>query len=375
MADAVPTGAVAAVLGPEGEPVGVGVLVGEDALLTCAHVVNAALGRDSRSQDQPSETIIITFPLLSQGGDVIAVVERWFPPPREGAAGDDLAGLRLLGPAPPTARAARLSVDAALPGRDVRVYGYPGRPPRPNGAWVAATVRGPVGNGYLQLDSGVDSALRVQPGYSGSPVFDNATGRVVGLLAAAPGGTAADRDSYAIGTHRLRLAWPERLERRAGSRRATDRGERRSVGREALTVLHLSDPQFGRNHLFGGNGLTEADRDRDSLFARLHDDLEHLAEDPGLRPDLVVVTGDLAEWGLRTEFEQVTAFLAELSEAAEVPRRHIAVVPGNHDVNRKACEAYFRDQGRTKRSRCRRTGRSGGSSPRRSRASTPTWTG
>jgi len=40
-----------------------------------------------------------------------------------------------------------------------------------------------------------------------------------------------------------------------------------------LVVLHLSDTQFGRHHLFGGNGLTAVDRDRDSLFSRLHEDL------------------------------------------------------------------------------------------------------
>ena len=58
----------------------------------------------------------------------------------------------------------------------------------------------------------------------------------------------------------------------------------------------------------------------------------------------MVVTGDLAEWGMRSEFEQVTEFLAALSEAVEIPRKHVAIVPGNHDVNRKACAAYFAKQ-------------------------------
>ena len=108
-----------------------------------------------------------------------------------------------------------------------------------------------------------------------------------------------------------------------------------------LTILHVSDPQFGREHLFGGNGLTSADRGHDSLFSRLHDDLSGLADAHDLRPDVMIVTGDLAEWGLRSEFEQVSDFLAALSEAVQIPRRHIAIVPGNHDINRRACEAYF----------------------------------
>ncbi len=64
---------------------------------------------------------------------------------------------------------------------------------------------------------------------------------------------------------------------------------------EPLTLLHLSDPQFGKLHLFGGAGLTRADRDRDSLFGRLHTDLGSLRDQHDLRPDLLVVSGDLAE--------------------------------------------------------------------------------
>jgi 3',5'-cyclic AMP phosphodiesterase CpdA len=57
-----------------------------------------------------------------------------------------------------------------------------------------------------------------------------------------------------------------------------------------------------------------------------------------------VVTGDLAEWGLRSEFDQVVHFLTALTEAVELPRQHVAIVPGNHDVNWKACAGYFQNQ-------------------------------
>ncbi|MGH3824020.1 MAG: metallophosphoesterase, partial [Pseudonocardiaceae bacterium] len=119
---------------------------------------------------------------------------------------------------------------------------------------------------------------------------------------------------------------------------------RRADGADELTILHVSDTQFGRHHLFGGNGLTPADQAHDTLFRRLHDDLDRLADKPGLHPDLMVVTGDLAEWGLRSEFDQVVQFLTALTEAVGLTRRHVALVPGNHDVNRKACAAYFQDQ-------------------------------
>jgi Calcineurin-like phosphoesterase len=200
---------------------------------------------------------------------------------------------------------------------------------------VEATVRGQSRTVTCTLGS----ALRIQPGFSGSPVYDRGTGRIVGLLSATPPAASGERDSYAITVDRLRLAWPEVLDPRHAQA-----GRRADDGISELTILHVSDPQFGRHHLFGGNGLTPADQAHDTLFQRLHDDLNHLAENHGLRPDLMVVTGDLAEWGLPSEFEHVVEFLTALTEAAQLSRRQVAIVPGNHDVNRKACAAYFQEQ-------------------------------
>ena len=110
---------------------------------------------------------------------------------------------------------------------------------------------------------------------------------------------------------------------------------------EAVTVLHLSDLQFGDQHLFGRDGLTTADQAYDTLVSRLIDDLAALDRDSGLRPDLVVVTGDLAESARPAEFREVGIFLAALCSALGLDRRRAAIVPGNSDVNRKACSAYF----------------------------------
>lgn len=336
MADAVDSGSAVRVLNPDGHTAGVGVLVGPREILTCAHVVNAGLGRDRRAQDPPTGEVTVGF-AAGDGPPLRARVQRWLPPPRSRAAGDDIAGLVLTGTElPPGTGPARLAVNPPARSQVVDVFGYPGDPPRPDGVWVTAIVRGQVGGRYLRLESSPDSALWIQPGFSGSPVYDRSTRRVVGLLAAAPPIASGERDSYAITADQLRLAWPEVLDPRhdQARRRAAD-----GVGE--LVVLHVSDPQFGGHHLFGGNGMTPADQARDTLFARLHDDLERLAAEHDLRPDLMVVTGDLAEWGLRSEFDQVVAFLAALTEAVALSRRHVALVPGNHDVNRSACEAYF----------------------------------
>ena len=365
-------------LGPDAHPVGVGALVGPREIVTCAHVVNAALGLDLRAQAQPPGVVTVEFPLVDDRAGALprlaARVERWLPPPRDGAAGDDVAGLVLTGGrAPDGAAPARLIVNPPPLGRAVRVFGYPGIPPRPDGAWVPTTVRGRVGGGRVQLDSGPDAALRVQPGFSGSPVYDDEAGRVVGLLASAAAARTGERDSYAIAADRLRLAWPEVLDRRRPRTAASPRpGGHPGPGAAELTILHVSDPQFGKHHLFGGNGLTPADRTHDTLFRRLHDDLSLLADQHGVRPDLMVVTGDLAEWGMRSEFEQVTEFLAALSEAVEIPQEARGDRAGQPRRQPEGLRGLFREAGeRRAGTGRRRTGPSGISSPRRSPASTP----
>jgi len=63
-----------------------------------------------------------------------------------------------------------------------------------------------------------------------------------------------------------------------------------------ITTLHISDIQFGHNHRFGRLALGDPDAAFDTLLARLTQDLDQLREDHGLKPDLLAVSGDLAEW-------------------------------------------------------------------------------
>ena len=100
--------------------------------------------------------------------------------------------------------------------------------------------------------------------------------------------------------------------------------------------------QFGRNHRFGRLGLPGADADFDTLLQRLTDDLASLRDsEHGLKPDLLVVSGDLAELGKKKEFDDAGVFLEKLTEFLGLSRRRVVIVPGNHDINRKKCEAYF----------------------------------
>ncbi|HET7444270.1 MAG TPA: HAD family hydrolase [Solirubrobacterales bacterium] len=108
----------------------------------------------------------------------------------------------------------------------------------------------------------------------------------------------------------------------------------------SVTLLHISDLQFGYRHRFGNLAAGDPDAEFDSLFGRLREDLTALA-DQGMRPEVIVVSGDLAEKGQLKEYEDAHEFLVRLCDTLALPRRRVVLVPGNHDVNWKLCEAYF----------------------------------
>jgi len=101
-----------------------------------------------------------------------------------------------------------------------------------------------------------------------------------------------------------------------------------------LTILHLSDLQFGCNHRY-----PEGKDSYRALLGKLSTDLDHLAEEEGVVPNAIVVTGDLAEWSMPSEYEQVRVFLEGLVGKLELGKERVIVVPGNHDVSRKLCQA------------------------------------
>ncbi|MFF5112380.1 metallophosphoesterase [Streptosporangium sp. NPDC000509] len=115
------------------------------------------------------------------------------------------------------------------------------------------------------------------------------------------------------------------------------------TGRNSITILHVSDMQFGKEHRFGTEGVTAGDRKHSSLAARLLEDVAWLQDEHGVRPDLVVASGDLAEWALPSEFRKVREFLSEVTEGLGLDRGRISMVPGNHDVSWKKSRAYFED--------------------------------
>ncbi|SCG51787.1 Trypsin-like peptidase domain-containing protein [Micromonospora halophytica] len=177
--------AVAAVLDDAGVVHGAAFLIDSTRLLTCAHVVQAALGPGHPAPGGTGLTLVtLAFPLVAPDRHVAAVVlpQHWQPAGPDGSG--DVAVLQLLGPAPAGARPVRLARPGQAGTRDriCRVFGFPRS--LAEGRWFEGRVVGPVGGGWIQLANRTDSGYRIEPGFSGAPVWDSRMRCVIGMVVA-----------------------------------------------------------------------------------------------------------------------------------------------------------------------------------------------
>ncbi|MFE0464367.1 trypsin-like peptidase domain-containing protein [Kitasatospora sp. NPDC058965] len=198
----------AATAGTSWKPVGVGFLVTPELVVTCAHVVSAALRLQGADRPPAQAVLDVDLPLLPSalppdgaGSPLTARVEHWVPPEPSGAG--DVAVLRLGAPVP-GARPVPLVRSKDLWGHSARVFGFPDG--RDAGVWHEAVLRDGQANGWVQADRSGNS-YRVSPGFSGSPVWDDALAGVVGMMVRAEAGEPPA--SYLIPVERLVAAWPE----------------------------------------------------------------------------------------------------------------------------------------------------------------------
>ncbi|MET7619120.1 AAA family ATPase [Streptomyces sp. NPDC005408] len=196
--------AVARVWGRDGRPVGGAFLAAPHHLLTCAHVVNMALGAPGESTRRPTSAVMVDFPLLAPGVRLTAEVEHWVPPGTE--APEDVAGLRLVDPPPVTATPAALVEPRDT--FDLRgvVLGFPAL--SDSGVWSIGRLRGRQARGWVQIDVDDTSQFDIRRGFSGVPVWDADRAAAVGVIVTAWRGSGI-RSAYMVPAAGLFAAWPE----------------------------------------------------------------------------------------------------------------------------------------------------------------------
>ncbi|WP_309112388.1 trypsin-like peptidase domain-containing protein [Saccharothrix sp.] len=164
----------------DGGAVGMGFPVGEDLVLTCAHVVG----------DE------VDFPFLGAGSAVSEVFR------------SDLADVAVLRVAdvPAGPRALRVVAHEGLRDHRVRAFGVTAH--RPDGVWSHGVVRGPIAGGRIHVEDDRSYGVPLSRGFSGGPLLDDELGAVVGMVVEVE--ERADRRiGYALSGTALHETWPD----------------------------------------------------------------------------------------------------------------------------------------------------------------------
>lgn len=95
---------------------------------------------------------------------------------------------------------------------------------------------------------------------------------------------------------------------------------------QTCTWLHLSDLHFRESTSW----------DADIVLRELLKDIKARVTVDDLRPNLIFVTGDIAYSGKKSEYRLAATFFDQLLGVTGLDKKHLFVVPGNHDVDREA---------------------------------------
>ncbi|GGY99489.1 serine protease [Streptomyces nitrosporeus] len=178
--------AVVRIKGPDGAIGGAGFLIAPDLVLTCAHVVSDALDRPREDEVGAGTEITVDLPLAESADDVdgsdrSAAVRCWIPirPDQTG----DIAVLRLQNRVPGARPLPMADPPHGVWDHEARAVGF--TDDNPDGIWQSGRFRGPTRQGWIQLSRADGEAVHVKGGFSGSPVWDDELGAVVGMMVAA----------------------------------------------------------------------------------------------------------------------------------------------------------------------------------------------
>jgi hypothetical protein len=188
-------------------PKGLGFLVDNKHILTCAHVVARALGIADNTVERPPDTLCLDFPFVNSTYYTARVIF-WRPyvSDEQGGEIDDIAVLELDNAKPKGAISAGLTLDDNLSDHKFTVWGYPSGYEK-SGIWAYGLIRGKLANRRFQVEHlATEEGIPVQPGFSGSPVLDLILNDVIGMVVQAAKGVGI---AFVIPTDVLIESWAD----------------------------------------------------------------------------------------------------------------------------------------------------------------------
>lgn len=166
-------------------------------MLTCAHVVNAALRLPNSSKEKPEEIITLDFPLSGSNEKVTAKVGFWDNE-------TDLAELQIIESLPSGVKPIYLHTPNELWDHRVQAFGFPSK--NLEGTWADCQLRGHNTRGWVEVFDPNTTGSFIQQGFSGGPVWDSKLKCVVGIIVAVERNNES-RVGYLIPTHIIAEKW------------------------------------------------------------------------------------------------------------------------------------------------------------------------
>jgi len=168
------------------KPIGGGFLFNNKSVLTCAHVIENALGI-RESQTRPDGVVKIDFPQVVPIFTINGEINYW-------NRDLDIAVLNLIENLPDSynIHPARLKPETVLFSRKFQAFGFPEN--KSIGIWSKGEIRNPVAKGWYQTVS--DPGPSIEPGFSGTAVWDGDLSGVVGMVVASDSNTMSTRTAF-----------------------------------------------------------------------------------------------------------------------------------------------------------------------------------
>ncbi|MEH2256046.1 trypsin-like peptidase domain-containing protein [Nostoc sp.] len=204
--------AIARIFHTNGAVVGVGFLVSgrtRNYILTCAHVVTSALSLPEDIVEAPSNDIYLDFPLIASGQQLKAKVVFWQPVVSNASTSEpeDIAGLQIEGQLPKETQAIQVIRANNIWQHPFRIFGFPNG--HNDGVWATGVLRDGQAKRWVQLEDSKVTGYRIEPGFSGAPIWDETLVGVVGMAVAAEKRRADIKTAFMIPADVLIEAWDE----------------------------------------------------------------------------------------------------------------------------------------------------------------------
>lgn len=106
---------------------------------------------------------------------------------------------------------------------------------------------------------------------------------------------------------------------------------------DTLTWLHISDLHFHASQAY----------DTSTLQRALLRDITERFEQDGLRPDLILISGDVGFSGKSNEYSLAQVFFDDLLRVTNLPKDRLFLTPGNHDVDQRLISQAAKITGRS----------------------------